>query len=582
MFGRLVRRAASSKEAGPAPPPAPQLRPGPAGTKPAPHDLPPAEASDSLSPAGAAETLARERLRAFAFAAADMLLETTADGTITFASGSFEAHFGEPASAMVGRRIAILLSPPDRATLAMALSLVTVRGRLAPMILHLADPARSPAVLAARLVPGPTPRLCFTIGPVPVPPSDPGDAQAAQAPVDFAREADELMRAGSTGPLGLVEVLGWADVKSRLTAAEQQRLRQGMAGLMGESGAGARGTELAEGRFGVLGMPHNGIDALVRKLDQFLARSGARNITRVAGTELTLDAAGMSPATAHRVLRYAVSRFTAEGTSGVTAVGGAGGLSGILAQAEMRTQSVRAALTGHRFRLAFQPVVDLRNRTVLHYEALLRPIATPGMPVGSIQEFVTFVEAVGLAETMDMAVMEQALMALRAAPGASVAVNMSGLSAQSLEFRDRLFALLEEMRPVIGPPEAGRLLVELTETSEIDDVDTAAATVALLRQRGVRMCLDDFGAGSAGFRYLQQFPVDYVKIDGSFVQAAEHGARGRGMVASMIELAGAAGAQTVAEKIETEEQAVLMRELGVNLGQGWLFGRPGGLPGAKR
>lgn len=531
--------------------------------------------------AGMVEAMARERLRAFAFAAADMLVETTADGTITFAAGSFEPVFGVAAASMVGRPIAGLLSPTDRAALAMALALVPVRGRLAPMVLHLADPGRSAAVLAARLVAGGEVRLCFSIGPLPLPP--PEAAQTAiSAPADFAREAEELMRAGGTGPLGLVEVQGWAEVKSHLPAAEQARLRQGLGALMNEATPGARGSELAEGRFGVIGLPHNGMEPLVRRLEQFLARSAARNIARVNGTEVSLEARGMAAATAHRVLRYAVSRFTAEGTAGVTSVGGAGGISGILAQAELRTQAVRGALIGHRFRLAFQPVVSLADRAVHHYEALLRPTATPGMPMGSIQEFVTFAEAVGLSEVMDLAVMEQALMALRAAPLASVAVNLSGLSAQSADFRGRLFALLEEMRAVVGPPEAGRLLVELTETSEIEDMDAAVETVKLLRGRGVRMCLDDFGAGSAGFRYLQRFPVDFVKIDGSFVQAAEREPRGRGMVASMVELAAGVGAQTVAEMIETDEQAALMRELGVKFGQGWLFGRPGGLPGAKR
>ena len=575
MFGRMMRRAAGKNDAGVAVAPAdvaPAAKPAPGtGAIPA-HGLPPELA---------AEAMARDRLRAFAFAAADMLVETTPDGIITFASGTFEPHFGAPAAAMVGRRIASLLSPADRAALAMGQALVPVRGRLPPMVLHLSDPARSPAMVAARLVPGGDPRLCFAIGPVPQLPSDAAEVQT-QAPGDFAREAEELMRAGGTGPLGLVEVQGWADVKGRLTAAEQVRLRQGIGAVMGETAPGARGSELAEGRFGVLGMPHNGMDALLRKLDQFLSRSAARNIARVNGTEVTLDGAGMAMSTAHRVLRYAVSRFTSEGTVGVSAVGGAGGLSGILAQAEMRTEAVRAALTGHRFRLAFQPVVSLQNRSIQHYEALLRPTATPGMPLGSIQEFVTFAEAVGLAEVMDLAVMEQALMALRAAPTASVAVNMSGLSAQNADYRDRLFVLLEEMRAVIGPPEASRLLVELTETSEIDDMAAAAATVARLRERGVKMCLDDFGAGAAGFRYLQQFPVDYVKIDGAFVQAAGNSARGRGMVASMVELATAVGAQTVAEMVETDEQAALMRELGVHHGQGWLFGRPGGLPGARR
>lgn len=567
MFGKLVRRSTPAKPAEPVPPPAPAA---------------PA-AESAASPEEAAEARARDRLRAFAFAAADMLVETTQGGLITFASGSFNQHYNQPARALIGRNVATLISPGDQPAFAMAQALAPLRGRMAPMVLHLADPGRSPAVVAARAVPGEESRLCFTIGPVPVPAAERGDLVAAiQSPADFAREAEAHMREGGTGPMGLVEVQGWQDVKSHLSATEQQRLRHGLTALMGDCGPDARGSELAEGRFGVLGLAHNGMEGLVRKLEQFLLRSSARSIAKVHGTEMSLEAGPMGAATANRVLRYAVSRFTAEGTAGVNAVGGAGGLTGILAQAELRTQSVRAALAGHRFRLLFQPVVSLANRAVHHYEALLRPIATPGMPLGSIQEFVTFAEAVGLSEVMDLAVMEQALMALRSAPGVSVAVNISGLSLQSPDFAERLFALLAEMRPTPGAAGKPRLLVELTETAEIDNIATAAATWAKLREQGVGLCLDDFGAGAAAFRYLQQFRVDYVKIDGSFVRSAQLGARERAIVQSMVELAVSAGAKTVAEMIETEEQATLMRELGVDQGQGWLFGKPGGLPGAIR
>ena len=96
------------------------------------------------------------------------------------------------------------------------------------------------------------------------------------------------------------------------------------------------------------------------------------------------------------------------------------------------------------------------------------------------------------------------------------------------------------------------------------------------------MCVDDFGVGAAAFSYLREFGVDYVKIDGLYVQRATLGARERGFVASMVELAAAAGAQVVAEMIETEEQAKLMQSLGAQFGQGWLFGRPGLLPGVIR
>ena len=102
-----------------------------------------------------------------------------------------------------------------------------------------------------------------------------------------------------------------------------------------------------------------------------------------------------------------------------------------------------------------------------------------------------------------------------------------------------------------------------------------------LRAVGVPVCIDDFGAGSAAFRYLRDFRVDYVKIDGAYVRAAANGERERGFVASMHDLARSVGAQVIAETIETQAQAALMVSLGVRLGQGWLFGRPGPLPGSK-
>jgi EAL domain-containing protein (putative c-di-GMP-specific phosphodiesterase class I) len=102
-----------------------------------------------------------------------------------------------------------------------------------------------------------------------------------------------------------------------------------------------------------------------------------------------------------------------------------------------------------------------------------------------------------------------------------------------------------------------------------------------LRSVGVPVCLDDFGAGAAVFRYLRAFGVDYVKIDGEYVHAACKNPRDRALVASMIEIAHNAGASVVAEMIETEAEAALMQELGASYGQGWLFGKPGRLPGAK-
>jgi EAL domain-containing protein (putative c-di-GMP-specific phosphodiesterase class I) len=189
-------------------------------------------------------------------------------------------------------------------------------------------------------------------------------------------------------------------------------------------------------------------------------------------------------------------------------------------------------------------------------------------------EFVNLAEAVGLNEALDFAVLDRAARDLREhKPAERVAVNLSGLSVQSPAFRARLFARLDS-----EPELAAQLMIELTESAEIEHEEEAAATLAGLRERGVPVCLDDFGAGAAAFRYLRAYRVDFVKVDGAFVTAALEQERDRRFVASMVDLSRAVGAEVIAERIETAAHADLMRELGVGYGQGWHLGRPGALP----
>ena len=297
-------------------------------------------------------------------------------------------------------------------------------------------------------------------------------------------------------------------------------------------------------------------------------------MTSVASTAVSLDSGGLSPAQATRALKFALSRFTSGGVRAAQEAGAAEGLADVIARAGVRARAASLAIAEGRFKLQFQPVVDLATRAIHHYEALLRPIPTPALPSKSPQEFVSFAEAVGLSEELDLAVLYETLRVLDRGAGPSVAVNVSGYSMQSELFRDRGLAA------ITAAGQASRVMLELTETAELEDIDAAAATMAQFRAAGVELCLDDFGAGAAAFRYLRDLPTDYVKIEGSYVSAALQGPRERGFVLSMVELARSVGAQTVAEMIETEEQGRLMRELGVEFGQGWLFGRAGALPGA--
>ena len=520
----------------------------------------------------------RDRFLAFAFAAADLLIETSLDGTIGFAAGAFRRYFAVDGERFIDRRITSLVAPGDHTPLAMALATVTHRGRIAPLVLRLNNAASTPASVAAMLMPGPRPRLCFTVGPLPLEPAGPppGIPVGMQDPAVFLHEAEAALRHCGDRMLGMVELKGWKAAKSALSAQDQRDLTDGIGALLTGSGPGIVAGEISEGRYGVVGAAEMDLAQMVVRLDRLVRASPAGRHARVEETNLTLHAGGLAASQAARALRDVVGRFADGGVEAATAVGARGGLEGIVAQVELRARAMREIIEARRFRLQYQPVVALADQQAHHFEALLRPTPTPANPAHTTQDFVLLAEAVGLSEELDWAVLQETLAALRATPRARIAVNISGLSMQSRPFRERI---LDE---VSRNPEPSRLLVELTETAEIEDLQGAADSIARLRAAGVAVCIDDFGAGAAAFRYLREFHVDFVKIDGAYVRAATRSARERSFVASMVELATAAGAKTVAEMIETEEQARLMRELGVEFGQGWLFGRPGSLPGARR
>lgn len=552
----------------------------------------PAPAAPSLTatPAEIGPTSMADRFVGFAFAAADLLVETDLDGMIGFATGAFRSRLGSNPAYYYGRPITSLFVPDDAQVLDMAMAAARLRGRIAPLLLRLADANASLTSVAALLMPqnGPDSRPClyFSIGPVAsamvntgLPGGFPGGFRDKTT---FIHLAEDALRAGQVGGLGLLEMPNWKPVARLMSTDDRRSLQESIRRTLEEAAPGAAAGELSEGRFGVLSQASMDMDEIVARLDTMLRRDGRGiGVDGVRGTALRLEPDVLPPVQAARALRYALGRFAEGHQTMGDALGGSLCLANIVAQAQARASHLRRTLADRRFQLLYQPIVSLADRSVHHFEALIRPPPSPDEPVQSIGEFVTFAELVGLSEELDWAVLQTALIALREAPAASVAVNMSGLSMQSPDYRARLITHLQEIGGTLGPLGSERLLIELTETAEIDDLEGAAAAMTELRAIGVPVCLDDFGAGAAAFRYLRAFAVDYVKIDGAYVRAATSQTRDRAMVVSMVEIAASVGAKIVAETVETEEQAALMRQMGVQFGQGWLFGRPGLLPGRR-
>ncbi len=229
------------------------------------------------------------------------------------------------------------------------------------------------------------------------------------------------------------------------------------------------------------------------------------------------------------------------------------------------------ALNARTIGLAFQPVVDATTREVCWYEALARVIEADG-EVRPISCHIAAAEKLNLVHLLDRRVLELVASAVSAHPDKTVALNVSAETTGDEEWRDRLIDLVKT-HPGIGP----RLLVEITETAAPGEVDEARDFVSALRNYGVRVALDDFGAGQTSFRLLRALGVDLVKIDGSFVADLVNSSEDQAFVRAIIGLAREIGFKTVAEKVETEETATLLRDMGVDFLQGTLLGEPGPL-----
>jgi EAL domain-containing protein (putative c-di-GMP-specific phosphodiesterase class I) len=212
----------------------------------------------------------------------------------------------------------------------------------------------------------------------------------------------------------------------------------------------------------------------------------------------------------------------------------------------------------------FQPVVDLRTRRLHHFEALAR------FDEGSSpQDIIQLAEELNLITEFDLAVFRRVVEALTSAQAVQIAVNLSARSLVAPGLVEALTALagadLELRR---------RLLVEITETHALQDLEAANLLVGRLQSEGFTVCLDDFGAGAASIDYLRRLRVDIVKIDGRYIRALTSDPRDRIVVQHVISLCRDLGMAVIAEMVEDEETARIVAKLGAALGQGWLFGKP--------
>lgn len=233
---------------------------------------------------------------------------------------------------------------------------------------------------------------------------------------------------------------------------------------------------------------------------------------------------------------------------------------------------IKEAIESDGFTLAYQPIVRSVDSGVHSYEVLIRMNGSDGELI-SPAGFLPAAERFGLMVELDRWVIRHAIRALRAMQQKrpELALNIN-LSAPSMETPDILDTVREQLQE--HAVDARCLVFEITETTAITKLSQAVEVLDGLKALGCGTALDDFGTGYSSFAYLKELPVDYVKIDGSFVQNLDRDRLNQVMVRSMHDVAHAMGKRSVAEFVETEAVRQLLNEIGVDYQQGYYLGKP--------
>ena len=500
----------------------------------------------------------KSRLLGLAFAAADALIEVDDQGRIAFALGAGPVA-GQASPHWIGRPLIELLAASSRPAVLAAINGLAVGGRSEPLeiLADCGDGRVRRAVFRAFVLPDLAPAvscaLIYEGAPFAL-------EDAAASPLADAEGFMALAREGlSSKAAGALQRLAMAFIEVQGLSAANDAANERVAARIGArlqlaSHDGVSAGQLSANRYALIKPADDGRDLEAEVREAGLAE-GLTLTSRASEIAVGSDAL-----CALRAMRFAIEGCLKD-NSAQPELSFADSLSRTLKDADR----FRGIVRDREFALFYQPIVDLKTRAVHHFEALAR-FGQSGGPASAIR----MAEELALIEDFDLAVAEKIVHRLRQ-PGSGllkIAINVSGASLAN----DAYVAALLRMT-ASEPDNRRRLIVEVTETAALADIPAANRRLGALRDAGIKVCIDDFGAGAAAFDYLRGLSVDAVKIDGAFVRQIDGDARARTLVSHLVELCGSLNLTTIAEMIETEGVARTVQDLGVNHGQGWLFGR---------
>jgi predicted signal transduction protein with EAL and GGDEF domain len=246
----------------------------------------------------------------------------------------------------------------------------------------------------------------------------------------------------------------------------------------------------------------------------------------------------------------------------------------VLRRAELETE-LRAGIDKSEFEMVYQPIVDLASGNVIAMEALIRWNHPRKIGIGP-EEFIRIAEEISLMPRLGQWILNEAC--TQAAKwqtefGPVKPLDMT-VNISSRQFIDD--GLVEAVRSALDLSglNPNNLILEITEGTMLRNTEATINKLKELRLIGVRLAIDDFGTGYSSLSYLHKFPIDVLKIDRSFIQKINEGHEGAAMARAIISMSETLHLETIAEGIETPDQIATLKELGCEMGQGYLFAKP--------
>jgi len=531
----------------------------------------------------------RNRFVALAFCRADMLFELDDDRAITFCAGAVEPLFGSSPEKLTGTSFLDLIEDKDRTLADQFLGAASKKGRMDDVVLRLKAQGKlkPTAVMAGYRNPdfGNDFFLALKVESASARSNREADLtrneeSALLEKASYSGVAAERIKAlaasGGQAKVTMVKVDRLKDLSDKLEPPARTGLLASIGNILnGSSLGGDTASQMEDDSFSFIHTDDVNPDTVSDAIEK-AAKDAHPDGAEVYARSHTLDTDGedMSEEQLAKVIIYTMQNFCEnDGTLRATTLSDE--LQGMVTHSMENIAMLKRASSDGDFDLHFMPICDLRRKEVRHFEALSR--FRKEEMLDNTYHLIRLAEETELILDYDMAVVNKAVKLIKKFsakhPLPPVAVNISGLSINNPAFIETLLANVEKEQDL-----ATMLMFEITESARIENLPEVNEVLQKFRKMGFRVCLDDFGAGAAGFDYLNALDVDVVKFDGPVITRASVSKKGTELLTAMAKVCNEFKIKTVAEMVEDTAMANHVYYCGLDYGQGWYFGKPSADP----